>query len=143
MAIGRSITILIYSLHWLCLLHGCLLADWPWNELHGYFCFHTVDKSLTWYFFLRTLSTYKGSYATIDLQVSLFILSDSVLIFYVRCTSCGLILNALVITEYVEPSHFTIFHDNWFTTYHPSYKILLISVKLNHLAYICSFLHVH
>ena len=94
-------------------------------------------------FFLRTLSTYKGGNATIDLQVSLFILSDSVLIFYVRCTSCGLILNALVITEYVEPSHFTIFHDNWFTTYHPSYKILLISVKLNHLAYICSFLHVH
>ena len=58
-----------------------------------------------------------------------------------RCTCCSLILNALVITEYVEPSHFTNFHDNWFTTYHPSYKILLISVKLNHLAYIYAVLY--
>ena len=28
-----------------------------------------------------------------------------------RCTCCSLILNALVITEYVKPSHFTNFHD--------------------------------
>ena len=70
-----------------------------------------INKSLTWLFFLRMLLTYKGSYAAIDLQVSLFIFSGSVLIFYVRCTSCSLILNALVITEYVKPSHFTNFHD--------------------------------
>ena len=46
-----------------------------------------INKSLTWLFFLRMLLTYKGSYAAIDLQVSLFIISGSVMIFYVRCTS--------------------------------------------------------
>jgi len=46
-----------------------------------------INKSLTWLFFLRMLLTYKGSYAAIDLQVSLFFISGSVMIFYVRCTS--------------------------------------------------------
>ena len=118
MAIGRSITKLIYTLHWLWLLHGCQLADWPWNELHGSFCFHTVNKSLTWLFFLRMLLTWLHWLCVLHgccnwpPSFSFFFLWLCVdLCQILRCTCCSLILNALVITEYVKPSHFTNFHD--------------------------------
>ena len=59
-----------------------------------------------------------------------------------RCTCCSLILNALVITEYVKPSHFTNFHD--IGLQHSTPALLQNSTnlcKLNHLAYIYAVLY--